>query len=228
MAKNIELLLTENVEGTGIVGDVVKVRKGFARNFLLPRSMATKPSEAMIQSLAAKRADAQRMLAELRTQREALTKRLDGFALKLVRSCNDQGIMYGAITQLEIAKALSDAGFPGIKDREIRLGQTIKRIGAYELHVKFESDLDATVQLTLESDRPLEINRADALTEEAAAAAAGAAGATPGTPGTPGTPAAAPSERRPKDRSARFDVPSAIDDIDDKPKARKGDRGSRK
>jgi large subunit ribosomal protein L9 len=128
MAKNVELLLVENVENTGIVGDVVKVRKGFARNYLLPRKLATTPSAELVKQLAGKRADAERMLAEQRKEREALIQRLAGFELSMIRSCNDQGILYGAVTQHEIAMALDAAGFKGIKDREVRIGGSIKRV----------------------------------------------------------------------------------------------------
>jgi large subunit ribosomal protein L9 len=210
MAKNMELLLTENVDGTGIVGDVVRVRKGFARNYLLPRGMATQPSEEMIKSLAAKRAEAQRMLAELRKQREELTGKLAGFELRLVRSCNDQGILYAAITQHDIATALGTAGFPGIKDREVRLGQTIKRIDKFAVHIKLDSDLDAEISLVVDSDRPLDLKK-----HEAAEPAPGEA--------------ATPSEKRQKDKSAKFDSdkPGADKDASESkpaPKARAKDR----
>lgn len=216
MAKNIELLLTENVEGTGIVGDVVKVRKGFARNFLLPRSMATKPSEEMIKSLAAKRADAQRMLAELRTQREEVTKKLAGYELTMIRSCNDQGILYAAITQHDLAQALAAAGFPGIKDREVRLGSTVKRVDKYEVHVKFESDLDALIKLTVNADRELPNARNDQPEPAAAAAAA--------------TDAVTPSEARPKDKGWGSSKPEGDDKPakGDKPaKAEKSEKGEK-
>jgi large subunit ribosomal protein L9 len=68
MARTLELLLTENVEGTGIVGDVVKVRKGYARNYLMPRNFATTPSPEKVKDLATKREEAQRQLAALRNQ----------------------------------------------------------------------------------------------------------------------------------------------------------------
>lgn len=196
MAKNLELLLTENVEGTGIVGDVVKVRKGFARNYLLPRGYATQPSDEMIKSLAGKRAEAQKQLAELRRSREELIKKLQGFGLTMVRSCNDMGILYAAVTQHDIATALAAAGFAGIKDREVRLGQTIKRVDHYDVHVKLDSDLDATVKLDVQSDRPLDLKKSS----ELSAAPEGEAAA-----GGEGGEAAIPSEKRTKDRSAKGD-----------------------
>ncbi len=69
MAKNIKLLLVENVEALGIVGDVVNVRIGYARNFLLPRSLATQPTDELVKSLAAKRAEAEKQVPDRAVRR---------------------------------------------------------------------------------------------------------------------------------------------------------------
>lgn len=155
MNKNVKLLLIENVEGQGIVGDVVNVRVGYARNFLLPRGLATKPSEELVAKLASKRAEAQKLLAEQRKQREALTEKLKGVEITLIRSCNDQGILYGAITQQEVASQLNEKGF-AVKPRDVRLSQAIKRVDSYDVHIKLDSDLDAQIKLHVQADRKLE------------------------------------------------------------------------
>jgi large subunit ribosomal protein L9 len=168
MARNVKLLLTENVDSLGIVGDVVNVRTGYARNFLLPRNLATKPNDELIKSLAAKRAEAEKMLAELRKQREVMTEKMKGIELELVRSCNDQGILYGAVTQQEIANVLSEKGYH-VKPREVRLGQTIKRVDNYDVHVKLDSDLDVLVKIKVLADRKIDTERpSDAAAEGAA------------------------------------------------------------
>lgn len=159
MPKSLKLLLTENVDSLGIVGDVVTVRLGYARNFLLPRNMATEPTEESLAAVAERRAEAQRQLAALRKEREALVKRLAGTELTLQRSCNDQGILYASVTQQDIASALEQAGYPGVKPRDVRLTQNIKRIDTYEVHVKFESDLEADVKLWVVADRKLDLDK---------------------------------------------------------------------
>jgi len=206
MARTIELLLIENVEGSGIVGDVVKVRRGFARNYLMPRGMATQPSPEKIKELAGKRADAEKQIATLRSQRETLIKKLDGYKLEMIRSCNDLGILYGAITQHEISIALGKAGFPGIKDREVRIGAAMKRIDTYDLDIKFATDLIASIKLDVKPDRVIDMRRA--ATEEPAPAPAG---------GESGPADAAAGERKPSkkadkgdrgDRAAKVEAPS--------------------
>lgn len=158
MAKTLKLLLTESVESLGIVGDVVNVRTGYARNFLLPRNLATTPSDDLIQSLAAKRAEAEKHVAAQRSQREELCAKLQNVELELVKSCNDQGQLYGGITQQELATALKEKGY-GVTPRDIRLTEAIKRIGGYEVHIKLASDLEANVKLTVKADRELELDR---------------------------------------------------------------------
>jgi large subunit ribosomal protein L9 len=104
VARSIKLLLTENVDNLGIVGDVVNVRIGYARNYLLPRELATTPSDEILAQLAEKRAQAEKDLAALRSQRESLISKLEGLELTLTRSCNDQGHLYGSVTQHDIAE----------------------------------------------------------------------------------------------------------------------------
>ncbi|MFG0325752.1 MAG: 50S ribosomal protein L9 [Phycisphaerales bacterium JB037] len=155
MARSVKLLLTENVDNLGIVGDVVNVKLGYARNFLLPRGYATTPSDEVINALAAKRAEAEKEVAALRKHREQVISKMAGLALTLERSCNDQGILYGSVTQQDIAEALTGAGYP-IKPREVRLPHTIKRLGRYDIHVKLDSDLETDIALQVDADRHLE------------------------------------------------------------------------
>jgi large subunit ribosomal protein L9 len=158
VARSIKLLLTENVDNLGIVGDVVNVRIGYARNYLLPRDLATEPSEEILSQLAEKRAKAEKELAALRAQREALISKLEGLELTMTRACNDQGHLYGSVTQHDIAESLTDLGF-AVKAREVRLAQTIKRVDTYEVLVKFDTDLEATIKLWVVADRELDTER---------------------------------------------------------------------
>jgi large subunit ribosomal protein L9 len=170
MAKSVKLLLSETVDNLGIPGDVVSVRTGYARNFLLPRGLAEKPSEERIKELAAKRADAQKAIAAQRKQREELSGKLKGLEITLVRSCNDMGILYGAITQQDIATALTAMGH-NVKAREVRIASAMKRVDSYDVHVRLDSDLDSLVKVIVKADRELEIDRASeaAPVQEAAA-----------------------------------------------------------
>ncbi len=172
MARNVKLLLIESVDTLGIVGDVVNVRLGYARNFLMPRGLATTPSEELIKSLAAKRAQAEKHVAELRKAREDTVHKLEGFHIALERPTNDMGILYAAVTHAEIATLLAGMGHKNVRPRDVRLAQTIKRIGSYDVTVKFDSDLEAAIKLDVKSDRKLEMLEEIQAAEEAARAAA--------------------------------------------------------
>ncbi len=154
--RTIELLLNENVENLGIVGDVVKVRTGYARNFLLPMQIAEVPSDERIAELQAERTTALAQVAAQRNDREKLTARMEEVELTLVRSCNDRGGLYGSVTQRDISEALEQVGFGGIEIRAVRLPSSIRRIGTYEIPIQFEADLRVEITLIVEPDQPLE------------------------------------------------------------------------
>jgi len=154
MRHTIQLLLTETVDGLGIVGDVVGVKAGYARNFLLPRGYATVPSDEAIAELAEKRKVAEKELADLRAVREKIVGNLEGLELHLERSCNDFGMLYGSVTQRDIANALGENGYV-VKPREVRLPQAIKRVDSYEIPIKLATDLEATIKLWVVADRDL-------------------------------------------------------------------------
>ena len=157
MARTVKLLLVENVDNLGIVGDVVRVRTGYARNYLLPFGYATEPSDELIQQLADKRKAAEEEQRKLRVVREALINKLEGVEITMERSCNDQGLLYGSVTQQDIAAALKSLGFE-VKPREVRLPQVIKRVGEFDVSVKLASDLEESIKIHVEPDRELDLD----------------------------------------------------------------------
>lgn len=155
MARNVELLLTETVENLGIVGDIVRVKPGYARNYLLPLQLAETPTPEKIDALKEQRAAAEAELLALRSQRESLIEKLEGITVTLVRSCNDKGVLYGSVTQRDIADALHEAGY-GVDTRSIRLHNAIRNIGETSVPVQFEKDLRTEITVMIEPDQPLE------------------------------------------------------------------------
>jgi len=169
MAKSkVELLLNRNVENLGIVGDVVRVKAGFARNYLLPHRIAEHPSPEKIEALKEARAKAQAELAKLRSEREALVGRMEGVTIKLIRSCNDQGLLYGAVSQRDIADQLQVDGY-GVDTRAVRLTAPIRRVGLYHCVIQFDRELRSEIHIEVLPDRTIE-----ALTQQQAAEAAAA------------------------------------------------------
>jgi len=155
MPKNIELLLLENVDNLGIVGDVVHVKAGYARNFLLPRGMATSPTPKAIERLAERRKMEEARLRQLKAEQEQLLAKLDGYELTVQRSANEQGVLYGGVTQHDIAEALQEDGY-AIEDRHVRIGEQIKRLDSYMIPIVLDKDLKTEIKLWVVSDKPIE------------------------------------------------------------------------
>jgi large subunit ribosomal protein L9 len=155
MARNIELLLLKTVENLGIVGDVVRVKSGYARNYLLPYQLAEFPTEEKIEALKEQRARARAELAALRNAREELLGLMQEVTVRLVRSCNDKGVLYGSVTQRDIADGLQESGFD-VSTRSIRLPNAIRRIGDYSVPIQFDKDLRTEITVIVDPDQPLE------------------------------------------------------------------------
>jgi len=113
-----------------------------------------------MKELAAKRAEAEKEVAALRKHREEAIGRMQDLEMTLQRSCNDQGILYGSVTQQDIAGALTELGHP-VQPREVRIGQTIKRVGEFEVTVKLAGDLEATIKVHITADRALDETERD-------------------------------------------------------------------
>ena len=165
--KKIELLLNRTIENLGLVGDVVKVKPGFARNYLLTHGFAEAPTQEKIEALKDRRAQAQAELSKLRSEREALMARMEGAAIKLIRSVNDQGVLYGAVTQRDISDQLVVDGFL-VDMRAVRLQNPIRRIGQYSCLIQLDRDLKTELTIDVLPDRALENFTAAAAAAEVA------------------------------------------------------------
>ncbi len=176
MASHIELLLLRNVEHLGIVGDVVKVRPGYARNYLLPLLMAEAPTAEKIDALKEARAAAMAEVARVRSERSAIVARLEGHTITLIRACNDQGQLYGAVTHRDISDQLVAEGF-GVDQRAVRLSNPIRRVSTNHCTIQFDRDLVAEITVLVKPDRALdlEMERQDAERHHASKDAEGAA-----------------------------------------------------
>jgi large subunit ribosomal protein L9 len=158
MARNVQLLLTRSVENLGIVGDMVKVKPGFARNYLLPHRFAEFPTPKKIESLKEARAAALAELAALRKDREGIIARMQAVTITLKRSCNDQGVLYGSVTQRDLSDSLIEAGY-AVDVRSVRLSHAIRRVGSYQVPIQFERDLRTDITVVVEPDRTIEEER---------------------------------------------------------------------
>ncbi len=170
--RTVQVLLTENMENLGIVGDVVNVRPGYARNYLVPMGVATLPTPGNMKAIEERRAEAERQRAARRADQESLVQKLSGYELTLSAAANEQGQLYGSVGQQDIAEALEAEGFK-VTPRNIRIGEPIKHLDRYDIPVQFASDLKTEVKLWVVSDKPQESLETEEETTETAEEAEG-------------------------------------------------------
>ena len=155
MAKSIELLLVESVENLGLVGEVVRVRAGYARNYLLPLGLAEFPTEDRIAELQTARVEAAAQADSLRIEQQDILSKLSGIVLTLRRPTNDKGILYGSVSQRDISDALVQGGF-NVGISSVRLSVAIRRTGNYDVPIQFGKELRESITVVVESESVIE------------------------------------------------------------------------
>lgn len=145
----MKLILTQELPALGAAGDVVEVKDGYGRNYLVPRGFAiawTKGAEKQIESI--RRARQTREIESLDSAREIKAK-LEASAVRLSAKAGDSGRLFGAITTSDIAAAVAGAGAPAIDKRRIEVGNPIKTVGAHSVTVRLHPEVVAKVQLDI-------------------------------------------------------------------------------
>lgn len=148
----MKVLLCEDVKKLGWLGDIVEVKEGFARNFLLPQGLAKVATENNIRALAQKKAVRAEERMKERKRLEAAVQAVDGAEAVLAAKANEQGILFGSITEAIIAANLRDQGF-AVADEIVKLPEHIKQVGTHNVTLKFDDDLKATVKVTVVAEK---------------------------------------------------------------------------
>lgn len=144
----MQLILLERVENLGAIGDEVKVRDGFARNFLLPQKKALRATEANRKIFEARRAELEARNAEARAAAEKGAKKLDGKTYVLIRQAGEGGQLYGSVAARDIAEAMAADG--GKVERHwIVLDKPIKAIGMHNVRVRPHPEVSITVTVNV-------------------------------------------------------------------------------
>jgi large subunit ribosomal protein L9 len=144
----MQVILLERVAKLGQMGDVVKVREGYARNYLLPQGKALRASEANMQAFESQKAQLETRNLETRKEAEALSGKIDGTSYVVIRSASESGALYGSVTPRDIADALGEAGF-SVERRQIVLNAPIKALGLHEVGVALHPEVEVTVTINV-------------------------------------------------------------------------------
>ena len=146
----MKVILKENVETLGHIGDIVKVAPGYARNFLLPKGLAIEATEKNAKALDhALRQMAYKKNKILESAR-ALAAKLEGLAIALSHQAGDEGKLFGSVTNMEIAAFLKEKGFE-IDRKTIQLADPIKNIGDYTVPVKIAPEVTANLKVSVKA-----------------------------------------------------------------------------
>ncbi|HLF58543.1 MAG TPA: 50S ribosomal protein L9 [Alphaproteobacteria bacterium] len=182
----MDVILLERIERLGKMGDVVKVKPGFARNFLLPQKKALRATAENLKYFESQRVQLESVNVAQRGDAEEAAKRLDGQKVVVLRQAGESGQLYGSVTTRDITAALVAAGF-SVQRRQVNLATPIKSLGIYPVRVALHPEVAATVSVNV------------AKSEEEAEAQATAASAPPEP--EPEEEAAAKPKRRKKQQA---------------------------
>ena len=153
----MQVILMEKIDNLGSLGEIVNVRAGFARNFLVPRRKAKIATKANIEAFEEIRAELEKVAAEAAAAAEAIRAKLDGTEITLEANAGAEGKLFGSITNHEIAESLQELGFE-VERRNVRMPEgPIRNVGEHEVGIHLHTDVDATVKVIIHSDNVVEV-----------------------------------------------------------------------
>jgi large subunit ribosomal protein L9 len=144
----MEIILLERVEKLGAIGDVVKVKDGFARNYLLPNKKALRANESNRKLFETNRARIEEDNASRRSEAEKAAKGVDGKAVKLIRQASNTGQLYGSVSARDIVDALAGVG-ASVGKSQVVLDRPIKAIGLHEVRIALHPEVAVTVKVNV-------------------------------------------------------------------------------
>lgn len=148
----MEVILLKNVANLGALGDKVKVRSGYGRNYLVPGGFAVTATTDNLEAFEVRRAELERTAAEIQAAAAARKAQLDGISLTIMRKAGDEGRLFGSVGAADIAAAAVEAGFE-IDKTEVRLsGGPFRTTGEFEITLHLYTDVNAMIKLDIISE----------------------------------------------------------------------------
>jgi len=164
----MQVILLERIGRLGQMGDVVTVKDGFARNFLLPQGKALRATEANRKRFERERAQLEARDLELKTEAKAVSGKLDGQSFIVIRQAGDTGQLYGSVSTRDIAAAVTEGGF-SIERHQVLLDRPIKTLGVHELRIALHAEVvpHVTINVARSSDEAERQARGESVTAKA-------------------------------------------------------------
>ena len=145
----MEVILFEKIDRLGSIGDLVNVKAGFARNFLLPQGKAKMATEANKAEIETRRAEFEKLATEALAAAEKRREQIEALTIEIAAKSGTEGKLFGSIGNIDIAAALTEAGV-NVEKREVRLPEgPIRQAGEYEITLHLHSEVDAVAKVTI-------------------------------------------------------------------------------
>ena len=149
----MEIILMDKVTNLGNLGDVVKVKDGFARNYLIPQKMAKRATKANMEAFAEKKAELERVAAEKLAAAQARAEKLSDYALVISQKAGVDGRLFGSVGNVDIAEALQAQGFE-VSKSEVRLPEgPFKAIGEYDVTLGLHADVTVDIKVAVQPEQ---------------------------------------------------------------------------
>lgn len=147
----LEVILRDDVPHLGKIGQVVRVKPGFARNYLFPRGLAVEANRKNLRLLEHQKRIIAAKAERERKRAEGTAAKLDGLRLAVKARAGEEGRLFGSITNIDVERLLAENGFP-VDRRRIDLDEPLKQLGTYSIVVHVGRDVRATIQITIEAE----------------------------------------------------------------------------
>jgi large subunit ribosomal protein L9 len=148
---NVQIILNEDVPNLGRTGDVVKVRPGFARNYLFPRKLAVAASQKSLRAFEHHKRIAMGKREAQQTEAAELKRRIEALSITIGAHAGEEGKLFGSVTNIDIERALREKGFV-IERRKIHLAEPIKQLGEFTVPVRLQPEVEASLKVEVKAE----------------------------------------------------------------------------
>jgi large subunit ribosomal protein L9 len=147
----MKVILAENIQSLGRIGEVVRVAPGYARNYLLPKGIAMEATEKNVRDLDHKKRVLAQKGEKIRVQMLSLAEKLNHVKVSLRRKVAEEDKLYGSVSVVDIAHLLGEQGFT-IDRKDIRLAQPIKQLGEFSVSIRVDADVSAEIKVIVDKE----------------------------------------------------------------------------
>jgi len=148
---SVNIILKENVEGLGIIGDLVSVKPGYARNFLVPKGLAIVANERNVKELEHQKRQLTRKLEKVTKDAEAIKTRIEKLSCEFTQRASEEGKLFGSVTSMDLEEKIQAAGIE-VDRKKIQLAEPIKSLGEHVINIKLDAGVVAELKVVVNAE----------------------------------------------------------------------------